>query len=123
MRKIIKINEAKLEGEVLHLHTEQTDFMKGIKPAGQIIADSDQYAFVYLTENEEEFVYVYLEESLWGDLQKAREENASVVLKSADLSLELDHFQEELNYLISNIEGNGNYGEEMVNKVENVFIR
>ncbi|WP_254871060.1 hypothetical protein [Bacillus sp. Marseille-Q1617] len=122
MRKIVQFNEAKFENGVLHLHTEQTDLLKGLKPACQIIADSDRFAFVYLAENEEEYVYLYLEEGIWGELRKALKENASVIVESSDESLELDQFNEELNYLISNIEGNGNYGDEMVKKVESVFI-
>jgi Family of unknown function (UPF0738) len=122
MRKIIEFNESKFEDGVLHLHTEQDDLIKGIKPAGQIIADSERFAFVYLAENEEEFVYLYLDESLWGQLKKALEEKSRVIVKSKEESFELEGFHEELDYLISNIEGNGNYGDEMVKKVETAFI-
>jgi hypothetical protein len=122
MRKIVQFNEAKFDNGVLYLHTEQKDLIKGIKPACQIIADSDRCAFVYLAENEEEYVYLYLEEGIWGELKKAIEEKTSVIIKSDGESLELDRFHEELSYLISNIEGNGNYGEEMVKKVESAFI-
>ncbi|MEG9296361.1 hypothetical protein V6B33_07855 [Mangrovibacillus sp. Mu-81] len=122
MRKIIQFKEAKFENGILHLHTEQTGTITGIKPACQIIADSDRFAFVYLAENEDEYVYLYLEEGIWGELKKAMEENAPVFVNSPDGSLELDQFQEELRYLVSNIEGNGNYGEEMVKKVEAAFI-
>ncbi|MGR3763558.1 UPF0738 family protein [Rossellomorea sp. NS-SX7] len=122
MRKIVQFNEATFENGVLNLHTEQTDLLRGIKPASQIIADSDRFAFVYLAENEEEYVYLYLEEGIWGELRKALEENAPVMVKSSEETVELDQFHDELNYLISNIEGNGNYGDEMVKKVESAFI-
>jgi Family of unknown function (UPF0738) len=122
VRKIIKFKEATFKDGVLHLHTEQNDLIKEIRPAGQIIADSEKFAFVYLAENEEEFVYLYLDESLWGQLKKAMEEKSRVFVKSSEISFELDDFHEELDYLISNIEGNGNYGDEMVKKVETAFI-
>ncbi len=32
--------------------------------------------------------------------------------------LELKHFQEELDYVLNNIEGNNNYGKEFVSAVE-----
>jgi hypothetical protein len=122
MRKIVQFNEAKFENGALHLHTEQTEPLIGIKPACQIIADSDRFAFVYLAENEDEYVYLYLEEGIWGELKKAMEENAPVIVNSPNESLQLEQFHDELNYLIGNIEGNGNYGDEMVKKVEAAFI-
>ncbi|MEH7508774.1 hypothetical protein [Priestia megaterium] len=36
--------------------------------------------------------------------------------------IELSAVKEELSYLISNIEGNVNYGDEMVARVEEVFL-
>jgi hypothetical protein len=122
MRKIIQFKEANFENGVLHLHTEQTEPITGLKPACQIIADSDRCAFVYLAESDDEYVYLYLEEGIWGELKKAMEVNSPVIVNSPDESLELDQFQEELKYLVSNIEGNGNYGDEMVKKVEAAFI-
>ena len=35
--------------------------------------------------------------------------------------LELKHFQEELDYILENIEGNNNYGKEFVSAVEKTF--
>ena len=122
MRKIVQFQHTTYENGTLYLHTDQTDLIQGTTAAGQIIADSDQYAFVYLAENEEEYVYLYLEESIWPELKKALQEKAKVIAKSVDHSLELDQFTEELDYLVGNIEGNGNYGDEMVKKVENVFL-
>ncbi|MBW3114147.1 MULTISPECIES: hypothetical protein [Bacillaceae] len=122
MRKIVQIQHTTYENGTLHLHTDQEELIQGTTAAGQIIADSDRYAFVYLVENAEEYVYLYLEESIWPELKKALHENAEVVVKSENTSLELDRFVEELDYLVGNIEGNGNYGDEMVKKVENVFL-
>ncbi|MFC7784688.1 MULTISPECIES: hypothetical protein [unclassified Rossellomorea] len=122
MRKIVQFKQTTFENGTLYLHTDQADLLQGTTAAGQIIADSDRYAFVYLAENEEEYVYLYLEESIWAELKKALQDKAAVIAKSGDYSLELDRFNEELDYLVSNIEGNGNYGEEMVTKVENAFL-
>jgi Family of unknown function (UPF0738) len=122
MRKIVQFKQTTYENGTLYLHTDQADLLQGTTAAGQIIADSDRYAFVYLAENEEEYVYLYLEESIWGELKKALQEKSAVIAKSDDYSLELDQFTEELDYLVTNIEGNGNYGDEMVKKVESVFL-
>lgn len=122
MRKIVQFKHTTYENGTLYLHTDQADLLQGTTPAGQIIADTDRYAFVYLAENLEEYVYLYLEESIWGELKKALQEKSAVIAKSDDYSLELDQFTEELDYLVTNIEGNGNYGDEMVKKVESVFL-
>ncbi|MCA1062067.1 hypothetical protein QTG56_19760 [Rossellomorea sp. AcN35-11] len=122
MRKIVQFNQTTYENGTLFLHTDQSDYLKGTTAAGQIIADSDRYAFVYLAENADEYVYLYLEESIWSELKTALKENSAVMAKSEDYSLELVRFNEELDYLVSNIEGNGNYGDEMVKKVESVFL-
>ncbi|MGE6755312.1 hypothetical protein ACQKFO_18005 [Rossellomorea sp. NPDC071047] len=122
MRKIVQFKHTTFENGTLYLHTDQAELLQGTTAAGQIIADSDRYAFVYLAENEEEYVYLYLEESMWDELKKALQEKSAVIAKSHDYSLELDQFTEELDYLVTNIEGNGNYGDEMVKKVESVFL-
>jgi Family of unknown function (UPF0738) len=122
MRKIVQFKQTTFENGRLYLHTDQADLLQDTTAAGQIIADSDRYAFVYLAENEEEYVYLYLEESIWAELKKALQDKAAVIAKSDDYSLELDRFNEELDYLVSNIEGNGNYGDEMVKKVESAFL-
>ncbi len=122
MRKIVQFQHTTYEDGTLYLHTDQADLLQGTSAAGQIIADSDHYAFVYLAENEEEYVYLYLDESIWSELKKALNEKAAVIAKSDEYSLELDQFIEELDYLVGNIEGNGNYGDEMVKKVESVFL-
>ncbi|MGF3102242.1 hypothetical protein [Rossellomorea sp. DUT-2] len=122
MRKIVQFKHTTYENGTLYLHTDQAELLQGTTAAGQIIADSDRYAFVYLAENEEEYVYLYLEESIWDELKKALLNKSAVIAKSDDYSLELDQFTEELDYLVTNIEGNGNYGDEMVKKVENIFL-
>lgn len=35
--------------------------------------------------------------------------------------LELEHFQDELSYILENVEGNNNYGKEFVSAVEETF--
>ena len=49
MRKIVQFNHTTYEKGTLYLHTDQSELLKGTTAAGQIIADSDRYAFVYLS--------------------------------------------------------------------------
>jgi hypothetical protein len=122
MRKKIAFQKATIENETLILHTDQSELLKNTEAAGQVIVDSDQFAFVYLAENPDEYVYLYLEENIWNDLKVALKEKMTIAAKADGVTLILEGLQEELEYLISNIEGNGNYGEEMVQKVESVFL-
>jgi hypothetical protein len=122
MRKKIAFQKATIENETLILHTDQSELLKNTEAAGQVIVDSEQFAFVYLAENPDEYVYLYLEENIWNDLKQALKEKMTIVAKADGVTLTLEGLQEELEYLVSNIEGNGNYGEEMVQKVESVFL-
>lgn len=54
-------------------------------------------------------------------LKTGLEEKLPVYLTNEENKIELINFYEELEYLISNIKGNSNYGDEMVTKVESTF--
>ncbi|KAB7705003.1 hypothetical protein F9802_15700 [Bacillus aerolatus] len=122
MRKTIHFTKATWSGSGLELHAEPPVKMTGIRAAGQMIVDSDAAAFVYLAEENDEFIYLYIHETAWGALQKALKEEARLFAAGEDVILELDGWKEELLYLVSNIEGNSNYGDEMVEKVETTFL-
>ncbi|MFK2825801.1 hypothetical protein QYG89_08975 [Bacillus sp. B190/17] len=123
MRKTIHFTKASWNENGMELHAETSVKMTGIQAAGQMIVDSDATAFVYLAEENNEFMYLYIHETVWGDLQKALEEEARLFAAGEDENLELISWAEELAYLVSNIEGNSNYGEKMVERVEAVFFR
>ncbi|MCP3742204.1 hypothetical protein [Rossellomorea sp. BNER] len=120
MRQNIHIIKSTINEQGLQLHTEVS--LKGLEPTGQIIVDSDNLSFIYLAETEENYAHIRLEENVWEDVKEALEKELSVFVVHDHESLELESFQEELSYLIENIEGNGNYGEEMVSRVESVFL-
>jgi hypothetical protein len=120
MRQNIHIIKSTINEQGLQLHTEVS--LKGLEPTGQIIVDSDNLSFIYLAETEENYAHIRLEENVWEDVKKALEKELNVFVVHDHESIELESFQEELSYLIENIEGNGNYGEEMVSRVESVFL-
>lgn len=122
MRKTIHFTKAHWNENGVELHAEMPIKIAGIQAAGQMIVDSDQMAFVYLAEENDEFIYLYIHETAWRDLEKALKEDACLFVAGEDTILELTGWKEELVYLISNIEGNSNYGDEMVEKVEAVFL-
>ncbi|OLN23844.1 hypothetical protein BTO30_02575 [Domibacillus antri] len=110
-----------VDGTLRLLSEEDVEVMH-LQAANQVITDSDAFAFVYLAEAEPGYVYLYLHESTWPDVKKAVEGKNSVEAAGTDGTFTLVSFHEEMEELLANIEGNSNYGEEMVEKVERVFF-
>ncbi|WP_141432786.1 hypothetical protein [Bacillus sp. 03113] len=104
------------------LHLEIDDlYFNNLQPLGQMLVDSDEHAFIYLAELNDEYTYIVLDESVWPKLKEAMEEKTTVFIKQGENSFLLTNIHEELSYLVENIKGNSNYGKDMVSKVEAVF--
>jgi hypothetical protein len=73
-------------------------------------------------EDQEDYTYIAISEPIWPFLKEALDIKIPVWVTFKEERLELTSFHEELEYVISNIEGNRNYGEEMVAKVEKNFL-
>ncbi|KIL45704.1 hypothetical protein [Jeotgalibacillus soli] len=122
MRKKVWLNKTIQEASQLVLQGESTDVIGTLNPSGQMVVDSDELAFVYLAEEGDEFTYLYLPDFIWPELKMAVEADQNVVVRLGRSDMTLLQLKDELAYLVSNIEGNGNYGEAMVQKVESVFL-
>ncbi|HWJ80557.1 MAG TPA: hypothetical protein VNR61_21035 [Niallia sp.] len=96
--------------------------LENTSACGQMLVDSDSIAFIYLLEKDNEYVYLEIPQPLWNECKKALEANAVFILESGETRIVLEQFKEELEYLIENIQGNGNYGEKMGNEVETIFF-
>lgn len=92
-------------------------------PAGQVIADSDDFAFVYLCDVGDTYAYIRFEQPVWHVLVKMLVQQQNPTVQVNATSIVLRHFFEELQMLVYNIEGNGNYGDEFVSAVEQAFQR
>ncbi|URM32021.1 hypothetical protein LLY41_16740 [Cytobacillus firmus] len=96
--------------------------VSGLTAMQQILADSDNLSFIYIAEKNDDYTYISLPETVWPELKKALDGRLRVYASDINQArLELAGFHEELGDLIENIRGNSNYGNEMVEKVENVF--
>lgn len=95
-----------------------------MKATGQMLVDSDHFAFVYVVEYKQAFYYAILQEQVWPQLKKALESKSRVpvFLSIGNRTLELAGIHEELSYLLGNIKDNANYGEEMEKKVIDAFL-
>lgn len=102
-------------------HTELL-LHKQIQPEGRMLADSDHIAFVYILDVDDDFIYVSFPEAVWKNLNKVLSDSLPIFLNvNEEIRVPLIQFQEELQYFISNIEENSNYGESMVQAVSKAF--
>jgi hypothetical protein len=123
MNTRIELTEATIENNRLILQSASLSIeAEQLKAKGQMLADSDQLAFIYILESPDEFVYAGLPHTIWTKLKEAKEKDLPVILQINENEIELTDIVPELNYLLENIKGNANYGEEMENKVVELFF-
>lgn len=91
-------------------------YRRSNREVGQMLADSDRHAFVYLLDDGSSFSYLLFVEETWSMLHEHRDKE--IVIND---SLTLTKFSEELDYLLDNIKGNSNYGKAFVSAVEETF--
>ncbi|RFU64115.1 UPF0738 family protein [Peribacillus glennii] len=122
MREKLTIQETEIMNEELILKTSSGADVAGLTPKGQMLVDSDGASFIYIMENEDDYTYISLPEAVWPKLKAAMADKIPAFLSERDNKIELEGIYEELAYLIDNIQGNSNYGEEFVSRVEQVFL-
>lgn len=121
MKQKWKITESIVRENELVFQLQEDANLENTKASGQMLVDSDSLAFIYLLEKENEYVYLEIPEMVWKDCKVALEANNAFFIKALNGELLLENFKEELEYLIENIRGNGNYGEDMEKAVSSVF--
>lgn len=122
MNEVLVIQDMIISGQhELLLVVDNHCLLGDVKATGQMLVDSAGFSFVYLLENHDSYTYIKLPEVFWRNLKKAIACRLTVSLTNGREKLYLTNFLKELGYLIENIKGNSNYGEEMVYKVEAVF--
>ncbi|CAI9386477.1 MULTISPECIES: hypothetical protein [Bacillaceae] len=122
MKQKWKITESIVRENELVFQLQEDANLENTKASGQMLVDSDSLAFIYLLEKENEYVYLEIPEMVWKDCKVALEANNAFFIKALNGELLLENFKEELEYLIENIRGNGNYGEDMEKAVSSVFL-
>jgi hypothetical protein len=121
MSQRILITDAHIENNELLFYTNSAADIADLAATGQMLVDSDQLSFIYIVENEGGYQYISIPQNTWSIVHEGLRTEVVAFLASNDKKLKLEGFREEMEYLISNITGNSNYGEEMVAKVEQVF--
>ncbi|WP_135122090.1 hypothetical protein [Jeotgalibacillus proteolyticus] len=121
-RKKVWLNKTEVIEDTLILKGEQTAEIGRLTPSGQMIVDSDELSFVYLAEEGNDYTYLYLPDFIWPEIRAAMDKGIQIFVVIGDNKMPLLQLEDEIGYLVSNIEGNSNYGEAMVEKVEAVFL-
>ena len=110
----IYVNEIKIKDDSIYCYSE--DPTDGLDEVGQMLVDSDNFSFAYLLDDGSSYSYLIFVQEMWSMLHNNRDKK--VIIND---ELELEHFQDELSYILENIEGNNNYGKEFVSAVEETF--
>jgi hypothetical protein len=121
MNKKVLVKEAFIENQNLFLKVDENIKVDKFSAKEQILVDSNEFAFVYILEMDGEYTYLFLPEGIWPILKESIGKSLYPTLTNGREELLLPMFMEELTYVIDNIKGNSNYGEEMMGKVENTF--
>jgi len=121
MRNIYTVEQFEILHNELHFSLNENGAAIQITPAGQVIADSDQLSFIYLVEEGNEYSYLSFPQSIWSSLVQLLQQELTPYIVTGNERKELVNFNDELQMLIFNIEGNDNYGSLFVTAVENDF--
>lgn len=121
MQQRFEVDDVQLVSGVVKLSTKEDISVSQLQATGRMLVDSDNLAFIYILEYEDQYIYMSIPHHVWADLKQVDREGNIVKLNVNNEQVELTSFKEELAYLIENIKGNANYGDEMVEKIEAVF--
>ena len=100
------------------------ELAQSLRAGERMLVDSDNLAFIYILEDDTEFHYVNFSQKTWSDLKQLYTEAKKLeLILHEEVVIELTSICEELSFLTENIEGNGNYGEEMEKAVQEVFTQ
>lgn len=119
MKRKIEIIKVELTDSKLRLQANQP--VNELTPREQILVDSDNFSFIYLMEDQHDYTYIVIPEIFWPQLKEMLDRELPVSIHFENDEIELTDFNEELAYIISNIRGNRNYGDDMVTRVEETF--
>lgn len=124
MQNRIEVSTTTINQNTIEFRLDEKNIEIGsLKATGQMLVDSDKLSFIYILENNDEYVYLSFPAAVWGSLRELLENEYIAKLSHNGVEIVLDGVAEELTYLVQNIEGNANYGEEMVSMVEEAFIK
>lgn len=121
LRKLVEVQNGIISDTEIQFTIEAQEPFEAIEAAGQMIADSDGNAFVYLLDTGTDYIYVQFKEHLWPIMLAALQREGVPLLQWGEQIIPMDSYHEELWMLLENIEGNDNYGSAFSSAVEIAF--
>lgn len=121
MRNTYIIEKFQFQQNNLHFSLNELTEEKQFQPAGQVLTDSDDYSFIYLVDEGDQYSYLKFPQNIWPQLAELLKSEHDPYLQVGDQLIELSNFNEEMRTLLLNIEGNDNYGNDFVQAVESQF--
>ncbi|WP_100404833.1 UPF0738 family protein [Bacillus solitudinis] len=125
MLKKLHVTLIEKQNEGYMVKTEETlvsEQAKALKAGERMLVDSEGLAFIYILEDHSEFIYLTFPIETWSTLHQAHQERIKMAFLLRDEStIELTGIYQELDFLLENIDGNGNYGEAMEAAVKEIF--
>lgn len=121
MRNVYIIDQFDVVQNEIYFILNEIKQLSQLQPTGQVLADSDNGAFLYVIDENDAYSYLRFNQSIWPQLVHMILSDQKASLTVDDGSVELTDFTNELKSLLFNIEGNGNYGETFVQAVEEAF--
>ncbi|WP_445486706.1 UPF0738 family protein [Niallia sp. 03133] len=122
MNQKLQLINLEIKNNELILGVEESTSIDEYNASGQMLVDSDALSFIYLLEEKDRYVYLVIGNKWWNEIKEGKKLALPVFLTNGTQKVLLEQFFEELNYLVENIEGNSNYGEEMEKAVGTVFL-
>ena len=121
MRKTYVVDSGVQNGSYIRFLLQEEPNQSEVKAGGQLITDSENQPFIYLMDEKDGYIYIQFPKTVWPLLAVSLGADEDPILAWGNTDILLEHFREELNMLIFNIEGNHNYGAEFSNAVEEAF--
>lgn len=121
LRNVYLIDQVEVVHNEIYFILNEKKQLSQLQSTGQVIVDSDNEAFLYIIEENEAYSYVSFSNNVWPQLLKMLTAEQKAYLKVEDGLLPLVQFADELQGLIYNIEGNSNYGDQFVDRIEKAF--
>lgn len=119
--KVKEISQVERDTNELYFVLENDEKRAQLSPSNKMLTDSDAMAFVYLFEEDDQYVAIHFPQAVWPMMLEAFQYNEDPMLKWGNDIIRLQGFKEELTMLLYNIEGNHNYGEAFSTAVEQAF--
>ena len=123
MRNVYSISQFETIHNETHFILSEKKQLSHVQAIGQVLADSDNEAFLYIIEENDTYSYISFGQELWPQFMQMILAEQKAFLQLEDGALELVGLVEELKMLLYNIEGNSNYGEKFVQAVEETFAQ